>query len=169
MLQDSPLFSMRITRGHLILALMLAMAAAFWALKNKFVPPITPVSPISTEGIPRSLPEPPLVPPPASPVAPVAKKPVVPVGPRVVPPAQKKIQKPSSKKRTGVTSKLKPPLKKKAGQRFHVVQRGECLWVISRRYYGKGKMWTAIYKANHARIKNPRKIYTGQRFQIPSV
>lgn len=140
---------MRITRGHLILALMLATSAAFWVVKRRFASStLIPVS-----ALPEKFPVPA---PPASPLAPVEEN------------LRKEVAKPVAKKAVPMPAPTASP-KAKVGRRIHIVRRGESLWVISRRYYGKGKLWTEIYKANHARIKNPRKIYAGQRLQIPSV
>lgn len=48
-----------------------------------------------------------------------------------------------------------------------VVRRGECLWLIARRAYGKGIDYTLIYRANEATISNPDLIYPGQTLSVP--
>ena len=48
-----------------------------------------------------------------------------------------------------------------------VVQPGNSLWRISRRFYGKGVLHTLIFKANNNQITNPDLIYPGQIFDIP--
>ena len=48
-----------------------------------------------------------------------------------------------------------------------VVQPGNSLWRISRRFYGRGVMYTLIFKANSSHINNPDLIYPGQIFKIP--
>lgn len=49
----------------------------------------------------------------------------------------------------------------------HVVRRGESLWNISTRVYGRGTSWPNLYAANRARIPNPDLIYPGQELTIP--
>jgi murein DD-endopeptidase MepM/ murein hydrolase activator NlpD len=51
--------------------------------------------------------------------------------------------------------------------RSHQVARGETLWGIAEKYYGKGFLWPKIYEANKNVIKNPSLIYSGQKFLIP--
>lgn len=51
--------------------------------------------------------------------------------------------------------------------RMHVVQRGETLWTISKRYYGNGREWRKIYAANRNRIKNPSDVPVGIKLIIP--
>jgi len=49
----------------------------------------------------------------------------------------------------------------------YIVQPGNSLWRISRRYYGKGIMYTIIFAKNNDQIENPHLIYPGQIFKIP--
>ena len=51
--------------------------------------------------------------------------------------------------------------------RTHTVRRGDTLWGIAKKYYGKGTLWPKIYNANKSKIKNPHWIYPGQKFTIP--
>ena len=53
------------------------------------------------------------------------------------------------------------------GNRTYVVQPGNSLWRISRRYYGKGILYTIIFANNNDQIENPHLIYPGQIFNIP--
>ena len=46
--------------------------------------------------------------------------------------------------------------------------RGDSLWQISRRIYGKGTRYTVIYDANQPQIRNPDLIYPGQIFVLPT-
>lgn len=48
------------------------------------------------------------------------------------------------------------------------VQRGDNLWRISRRTYGRGVRYSTIYKANTGQIRNPNRIYPGQIFVMPA-
>lgn len=54
-----------------------------------------------------------------------------------------------------------------APQRRYTVVRGDCLWKIAQRFYGKGTLWPRIYDANRNQIKKPDLIYPGQVFVIP--
>lgn len=50
----------------------------------------------------------------------------------------------------------------------YTVVKGDCLWYIAKRFYGKGGEWPKIYNANKAIIGgNPNLIYPGQVFTIP--
>ncbi len=48
-----------------------------------------------------------------------------------------------------------------------IVSRGDNLWRISQRTYGKGVRYTVIYGANQEQIRNPDLIYPGQVFVLP--
>ncbi|XOQ44303.1 MAG: LysM domain-containing protein [Clostridium sp.] len=50
----------------------------------------------------------------------------------------------------------------------HVVQSGDTLWAIAKKYYGNGAQYTKIFNANKDKIKNPNLIYPGQKLTIPS-
>jgi nucleoid-associated protein YgaU len=49
-----------------------------------------------------------------------------------------------------------------------VVQPRQNLWRLARRAYGAGIRYTVIYEANHDQIRDPRLIYAGQVFSIPT-
>lgn len=49
----------------------------------------------------------------------------------------------------------------------YVVQSGDSLWAIAKKYYGDGSKYTKIYNANKDKIKNPSLIYPGQKLVIP--
>ena len=49
-----------------------------------------------------------------------------------------------------------------------VVQPGDCLWTIARHSYGRGVTYTAIFAANRNQIRDPRRIYPGQVFHMPT-
>ncbi|HZA72078.1 MAG TPA: LysM peptidoglycan-binding domain-containing protein, partial [Propionibacteriaceae bacterium] len=67
---------------------------------------------------------------------------------------------------TGGT-KPAPAPPKPAPQRTHTVVKGNTLWGIAQRYYGRGTLWPRIYDANRSKIKNPHWIFPGQVFVIP--
>jgi len=60
-----------------------------------------------------------------------------------------------------------PETEKQAGN--HVVQKGECLWIISDYdvVYADPFKWPLIYRANRSQIKDPDLIHPGQSFKIP--
>lgn len=51
--------------------------------------------------------------------------------------------------------------------RTTTVTRGDSLWRISKRIYGKGLRYTVIYEANQKQIRDPSLIYPGQLFVVP--
>lgn len=48
-----------------------------------------------------------------------------------------------------------------------IVQPGNSLWRIARRVYGEGVLYSVIYEANAADIRDPDLIYPGQIFDLP--
>ena len=48
-----------------------------------------------------------------------------------------------------------------------IIRRGDTLWQISRRVYGRGVRYTTIYLANTDQINNPDFIEPGQVFMVP--
>jgi len=44
---------------------------------------------------------------------------------------------------------------------------GQNLWLIARHVYGRGTLYTLIYKANSTQIHDPNLIFPGQNFAIP--
>ena len=50
-------------------------------------------------------------------------------------------------------------------KKYHVVQKGDTLWAIAKKYYGNGNQYSKIVQANN--IKNPDLIYPGQKLLIP--
>jgi len=53
-------------------------------------------------------------------------------------------------------------------RRIHVVERGETLWTISRRYMKKGARYDVIRNANGRKIRDPDRIYPCQRLLLPA-
>ncbi len=49
-----------------------------------------------------------------------------------------------------------------------VIKRGDNLWTISRKLYGKGVRFSTIYEVNNDQIRNPDLIYPGQVFLLPA-
>jgi nucleoid-associated protein YgaU len=50
-----------------------------------------------------------------------------------------------------------------------VIRRGDTLWEIADRVYGKGWWYKKIWRANRDQIRRPSRIYPGQVFEIPAV
>lgn len=49
----------------------------------------------------------------------------------------------------------------------YTVKKGDCLWNIAKKEYGKGSNYNLIYNANKSKIANPNLIYPGQILTIP--
>ncbi|MBN2676412.1 MAG: LysM peptidoglycan-binding domain-containing protein [Alphaproteobacteria bacterium] len=50
---------------------------------------------------------------------------------------------------------------------LYVVKKGDCLWRIAKREYGRGIDYVLIFKANKSQIRNPDLIYPNQIFKVP--
>lgn len=68
-------------------------------------------------------------------------------------------QMPAAAGRDARSAKRKP--------RVVIVRRGDTLWHIARRYYGRGFRYSKIYRSNRDQIRNPHWIYPQQKFVIP--
>ncbi|GEM_PF-7107288 len=60
----------------------------------------------------------------------------------------------------------KEEVKVERGKTYTVVK-GDSLWKIAEKFYGTPLKWPLIYKANKNEIKNPNRIYPGQKLIIP--
>jgi nucleoid-associated protein YgaU len=49
----------------------------------------------------------------------------------------------------------------------HVVQSGENFWTISRLYYGSGRFYKALWKANADRVPRPEDLRVGDTIRVP--
>ena len=49
----------------------------------------------------------------------------------------------------------------------YTVVRGDCLWLLAKRFYGDGRRWVDIYAANAFQIRNPSLIRVGMELIIP--
>ena len=54
-----------------------------------------------------------------------------------------------------------------SGRLFHTVARKDTLFALARQYYGNQGRWRDIYEANRSVIRDPNKIFVGQRLAIP--
>lgn len=50
---------------------------------------------------------------------------------------------------------------------YHIVQKGESLWSIAKKYYGNGAKCNILYHANKDKIKNPNLIVVGWKLKVP--
>ncbi len=50
----------------------------------------------------------------------------------------------------------------------HVVRRGENFWTISKHYYGSGRFYKALWRANSARVPQIEELYIGTKIQVPA-
>jgi colicin import membrane protein len=50
---------------------------------------------------------------------------------------------------------------------WYIVRRGDTLWKIAARHYGKGRRFPVIYRANTRRIADPDLIFRCQRIYLP--
>ena len=55
------------------------------------------------------------------------------------------------------------------GQQTYVVEKGDNLSVISKRFYGKSKYWKQIFEANREVIEDPDRIFPGQVIRLPAI
>jgi nucleoid-associated protein YgaU len=69
---------------------------------------------------------------------------------------------------TGAGAEGKPPEGKLPEGKLHEVKRGESLAVIAGHELGDPALWPVLYRANRDRIKDPQRIYPGQRISIPA-
>jgi nucleoid-associated protein YgaU len=54
-----------------------------------------------------------------------------------------------------------------AAEKVHVVEKGDTLSAIAKKYYGKASAYTRIFEANRDVLDDPDKIKPGQRLRIP--
>ena len=50
---------------------------------------------------------------------------------------------------------------------YYEIKSGDTLWAISSKFLGNGAKYTEIFEANREVIKDPDKIYPGQKIRIP--
>jgi nucleoid-associated protein YgaU len=55
-----------------------------------------------------------------------------------------------------------------ASSKAYVVVSGDSLSKIAQREYGNANQWPRIYEANRDLLKDPDKIYPGQKLRIPA-
>lgn len=103
---------------------------------------------------------------PATPEKPAEAAPVAPAAPEK--PAEVAAADPAKPAEPAVTD---PPAvvapKLEATANSVIIRRGDTLWRISRRVYGRGVRFSTIYTANQAQIADPNRIWPGQVFAVP--
>ncbi len=52
---------------------------------------------------------------------------------------------------------------------YYEIASGDTLWAIASKYYGQGAKYTLLFEANREVIKDPDKIFPGQKIRIPAV
>jgi len=50
---------------------------------------------------------------------------------------------------------------------YYEIVAGDTLWSIAEKFYGNGNLYMKIFEANKEVIKDPDKIYVGQKIRIP--
>jgi len=50
---------------------------------------------------------------------------------------------------------------------YYTIQSGDTLSKLAKQYYGKARLYPRIFEANREVIKDPDKIYVGQKIRIP--
>ena len=50
---------------------------------------------------------------------------------------------------------------------FYTIEKGNTLWGIAKKFYGNGSKYTQIFEANKEVIKDPDRIFPGQKIRIP--
>ncbi len=51
----------------------------------------------------------------------------------------------------------------------YIVEKGDTLWSISRKFYGSGKSWRTIFEANQDVIASADKVRAGTEIKIPAI
>jgi hypothetical protein len=58
-----------------------------------------------------------------------------------------------------------PPLPEDV--QYYEIKSGDTLWAVAKKFYGAGNKYTQIFEANREVIKDPDKIFVGQKIRIP--
>ncbi len=58
-----------------------------------------------------------------------------------------------------------PPLSEDV--QYYEIKSGDTLWAVAKKFYGAGNKYTEIFEANREVIKDPDKIFVGQKIRIP--
>ena len=66
-----------------------------------------------------------------------------------------------------VVNDIKAPAEPEKKVVYYVIEKGDTLSKIAKRYYGDAMSYPKIFKANTEVIKDPDKIFVGQKIRIP--
>ena len=53
-------------------------------------------------------------------------------------------------------------------EQYYVIEKGDTLWAIAKKFLGNGNRWPELYEANKEVIIDPDKIFPGQKIRIPA-
>jgi nucleoid-associated protein YgaU len=84
----------------------------------------------------------------------------------VTAPAVKKEGQPVVKTEVASLERKSAPAPLRTGSSV-IIRKGDSLWRISYRTYGRGVRYSTIYQANLRQLKNPHRIYPGQILKLP--
>ncbi|MGY2051170.1 LysM peptidoglycan-binding domain-containing protein [Methylobacterium sp. JK268] len=159
--QVDPATGMVKTRSEVNFAVPPSLDAAAAEARPQPGPPSRPARPAEQARAPAPVPQPhreasaaaPVPAPRPVPATPAVDAAVAPAAPAVAELAQDRGREPGTVFVTAVSTAT--------------VARGDNLWSISRKAYGRGVRYTVIFGANQAQIRNPNRIYPGQVFVLP--
>ena len=52
-------------------------------------------------------------------------------------------------------------------EQYYVIEKGDTLWAIAKKFLGDGNQWPELFEANKEVIIDPDKIFPGQKIRIP--
>ncbi len=84
-----------------------------------------------------------------------------------------KSSKPSNKTKAASEKKKTPTSAKKKNYTLYTTQKGDTLWALAKKYYGKGSKYTKIYNANRDgkdgthKLTDPNNLQAGWKIKIP--
>ncbi len=55
------------------------------------------------------------------------------------------------------------------GEQTYIIEKGDTLSAVSKRFYGKAKFWRQIFEANRDTIEDPDRIFPGQSIKLPAI
>ena len=61
-----------------------------------------------------------------------------------------------------------PETEETVESQFYIIKKGDTLWGIAKEFYGNGAKHELIFAANREVIKDPDKIFPGQKIRIPA-
>lgn len=82
---------------------------------------------------------------------------------------KKKIAEKKAAEQKAMEFELQKIAEEKAKAKKYIVKKGDNLWKIASKKYGKAKFWKVIYEANKEIISDFDKIFAGQELIIPNI